>query len=252
MFSNTSFYHGNFILLGTDRDKLLARVEKISGEVSSHFASEFTGECLYFPFQLRYSAPYERFSELRRLQAEAINHVRFKSDYCGYIVIEPDDFLTHEEEDYFDITLKFLYDQMEVGWKYIFVIDNSNQRSARLMLKKILSVLRCKVEVVNRPILDDSLGGWASQMKEKHNVTLSLDAQSEIEPLFKLKSFDKNVSEVLMEELVMVYGEGRVLIQSEVNAYLSSEFSSVKYMIAESDFELFMDLRNNKKERFEI
>lgn len=252
MFFNASFYPKNFILLGTDRDKLTERVSLISNEANKRFASEFTGECLHFPFQLRYSAPYERFSELKRMQVEARNHVRFKSDYCGYIVLELNDFLSHEEEDYFDITVKFLHDQMEVGWKYIFIVDNTNQRSASLMIKKILSFLRCKVEVVNEPVLNNSLDGWVSQMSEKHSVTLSIDAKSELEPLFKLKSFDKNVGEVLMDELVMMYGEKRVLIQSEVSSYLSSQLSSIKYMVAENDYELFMSSRDNKKEYSEI
>ena len=112
MFFNASFYPKNFILLGTDRDKLMTQVSLISNEASNRFASEFTGECLHFPFQLRYSAPYERFLELKRLQVEARNHVRFKSNYCGYIALELNDFLTHEEENYFDITLKFLHDQI--------------------------------------------------------------------------------------------------------------------------------------------
>ena len=89
-------------------------------------------------------------------------------------------------------------------------------------------------------------------MNEKHSVTLSIDARSELEPLFKLKSFDKNAGEVLMDELVMMYGEGRILIQSEISSYLSSQLSSVKYMVAESDFELFMTSRDNKKEYSEI
>ena len=60
MFFNASFYPKNFILLGTERDKLTARVSSITNEASNRFASEFTGECLHFPFQAAFHHPSHR------------------------------------------------------------------------------------------------------------------------------------------------------------------------------------------------
>lgn len=249
----SKFFHSeccpkNFILLGVDRDKISASIDAIVKEAKKKFVGEFTSECDIFPFQLRYSAPYERFGELKRLQFEVRNHARFQSDYLGYIAIDLNDFLTHEEEPYFDITLKFLSDQEEEGWKYIFHLDHTNQRHAKAMIKKILSLLRCGIHAVHAPVEGFTLENWAERMKEKHAITFSVDARSEIEPLFRLKSFDREVGDVLMEELAMMYGENRTVIQYEMDSYFSSPSSSIGYLLAESDFELFMKLRSIKKE----
>ena len=248
MFLNSRFYPKNFVLLGTDSDKLTKQVELISNEASQCFKAEFTGERAVFPFQLRYAAPFEGFAELKRIQYEARKHVRFKSDYFGYIAIDLSEFLAHEEEMYFDITLKFLHDQMEFGWKYIFVIDNTNQRNSSLLLKKVLSLLRCSVQVVNQPCVCNTLEDWVNKINTRYAIQLSHDAKMAIEPLFILKSFDERVGEAVMDELAMIYGCERVLMQSDVKSYLTSQLSSLRYLISEADFRAVSKIVSNGKE----
>ena len=104
----------------------------------------FDGECIVFFFFFRYYAPFEKdFNELRRIGFEARKHTRFKEEYNGYIAVDVSEWIGHEDEFYFDIILKYLYDQND-HWRYIFYTDDTQicdtKHMASLLYKFFLIV----------------------------------------------------------------------------------------------------------------
>lgn len=139
------FYPKNFILLGSDIDTLKIISEEIIDEAEKTFTDEFTGSRFSFPFELRYTPPFDKsFNELKRLQSIAADNSGYKDQYRGYIVIDVTGYLKHENDNYFDITLKFLYD-MNAFWKYIFIVNSSNVKASLEITRTILNIIHCGV-----------------------------------------------------------------------------------------------------------
>ncbi len=91
-------------------------------------------------FKLRYVPMYEDYKELRRLQLkirESMNFIR----YPLTIALDVSEWLGHENEEFFDITIKFLHD-MCYKWNYIFTVaDKTAADVTQLALK-----LRCHMK----------------------------------------------------------------------------------------------------------
>lgn len=110
----------------------------------------FEGERNSFIFELRYTEPFEKqFAELQRLQGLAAKYAGRRNEFQGYIIINLSSYLNHCDDHYFKLILYFLMDMNET-WKYIFLIDNKNEKSARELVSKLLELfiidnIPCKV-----------------------------------------------------------------------------------------------------------
>lgn len=82
----------------------------------------FEGVKDYFTFDLRYTAPFNKFLELKRLQGTAAQAAGRRSEFCGYIIMDLSSWLSHQDEEYFNIALFYLIDKNDC-WKYIFLVD---------------------------------------------------------------------------------------------------------------------------------
>ncbi len=133
----------NFILLG-DTAELQGRAAEMADYARLRFPEEFNGELSCFLHELRYIPPFERFTELIRLQGTAANKAGFRDEYNGYIIMDISEYLRHESDMYFDISIKFLHD-MNQHWRYIFLLDNSSTNAAQELVRKLLSILSCTV-----------------------------------------------------------------------------------------------------------
>lgn len=121
VFTNNRFYPQNFILYKSGIEDSIIR--QISDSAENIAPYSFDAEVLYFHFIMHYQPPYTNFTELKRLQSEAIKHTRFKDEYHGFIAIDISEWKNHFDDEFFAIMLTFLSD-MSDSWKYIFLLDD--------------------------------------------------------------------------------------------------------------------------------
>lgn len=93
----------------------------------------FEGVKDYFTFDLRYTAPFNKFLELKRLQGTAAQAAGRRSEFCGYIIMDLSSWLNHQDEEYFNIALFYLIDRNDC-WKYIFLADGQQSAAARKLI----------------------------------------------------------------------------------------------------------------------
>lgn len=124
--------YSKLCLLDTDiiEPELLVRI--IADAVSEEYPECFQGEASLVFFRLRYTPPYERFTELRRLILEIRQATGIRSRFRGMLCIDTSEYKGHEDEEYFTILLKYLYDNAQDD-AIIFVCSQySEQEMERL------------------------------------------------------------------------------------------------------------------------
>ena len=145
--NNSSFIPENHIILGTPLTRKLD-IESIVHDAKIQNPEQFEGNKDWFAFELRYSESFDKeFKELKRLQGTAAEAAGRRDEFRGYIVINLSSYLNHHDEDYLKKFILFLIDMSDC-WKYIFMVDDQNARSARELVGKVLEFfihvnLRC-------------------------------------------------------------------------------------------------------------
>lgn len=105
--------YSKLCLLDTDIIEPELLVRNISDVVSEEYPECFQGEASLVFFRLRYTPPYERFTELRRLILEIRQATGIRSRFRGMLCIDASEYKGHEDEEYFTILLKYLYDNAQ-------------------------------------------------------------------------------------------------------------------------------------------
>ncbi len=218
------FNNKNFILMGSDFEELTTKADAIVSEAVELYPESFSGERAYFQFELRYTPPFEKsFLEIKRLQGTAAQKAGRRRDFRGYIVIDVSSFLGHEEENYFDITLKFLSDSNDV-WNYIFILNNTNSKKAMLLAGKILSILHCRV-------LEDK--GASAEKKKLQAVMKEANVQCTKECADML--LESNLPQEVIRSILFDIGETCDTVGvNDICEYLYEDESTVKYMLSEN------------------
>ena len=94
----------------------------------------FEGDAIYAYYKMNYVLPYEKFGELKKLILTVKNSTGLRRDFMGIVAIDFFEWIGHEEDEYFDITMKFLYDHRHI-WKYVFTFRDSELENIKPMLK---------------------------------------------------------------------------------------------------------------------
>ena len=94
-------------------------------------------------FKLGYTPPYEKFEELKRLQLKT-KDIDLFSIGKSYIIMDISEWVGHENEEYFVITMKFLHDHA-YKWQYIFTVDNYGMSKVKSMLNMLSRHLKGEV-----------------------------------------------------------------------------------------------------------
>lgn len=229
---------GNYILPGNPRT-LLTDAEGLISEIKNAYAEIFEGNRDYFPFEFRYTAPFEKsFQELKRLQGTAAASAGRLSDFKGYIVIDLSSWLTHHTEDYFFKALFFLIDMSDC-WKCVFLVDNRNTKAVRELIGTILSAffadhVPCEVrEAIEKDPLDDlcKADGFPLSMKNHLRELLEL-------------GFGESVVMALLHETSRS-GEQEISTDALVH-------SAVRYLLMPKEYDrLLMAIEKMKEDRDE-
>lgn len=102
--------YASLCLLDTDIVEPELLVRNIAENVCEAYPECFQGETAMVFFRIRYTPPYEKFTELKRLILQIRQATGIRSRFRGMVCIDASEYRGHEEEEYFTVLLKYLYD----------------------------------------------------------------------------------------------------------------------------------------------
>ncbi len=102
--------HPQICILDMDITEPEILVRKIAEACAEKHPEYFNCDTSYVFYRLRYMPPYEKFEELRNLIVRISQATGLRSEYHGFICVDPSEYKGHEEEEYFTAVLKYLFD----------------------------------------------------------------------------------------------------------------------------------------------
>ena len=124
-----------------DNDKI---VKSISEQTYANNPGIFEGDDPYAYYKMKYVPPYDSFGELRHLILRIKNSTGLRYEFKGIVAIDLFEWLGHENDEYFDVTLKFLYDHRNI-WKYIFTFKDAPAEKLNLMYDRAINFFRIMI-----------------------------------------------------------------------------------------------------------
>ncbi len=247
-FFGSEFFPRNFILLGSDITEEKKTAEMIAMEAAKLFPNEFKGIRRVFPFELRYVAPFDHnFYELKRLQGTAAVNAGYRNEYLGYIIIDVTEYLKHENEDYFDISLKYLHDRSDC-WKYIFLAGDGNTRASMEMVRKILSILHCGVRH-NKETFADSGLRFVRECFFKNSMHCAVKSEEFFVTALERKLLNREALERIAYEIHGSYGKPKEVSIGLLLDYFASENTVVTYITSKEQQGELLELLRTKSEK---
>lgn len=250
LFYNGKYFPKNFILMG-EMQQIRKESELMVQEAALSFPEEFNSQEYGFLFELRYVPIFDKsFFELKRLQGEAALHSRFKDAYRGYIIFDVSEYLMHEDDYYFDLTIKFLYDQSE-HWKYIFLIDNKNEKAASDMMKKILTVMYCKIFNYKQSSLSNC--DLLKLTFEEFSLSYSAASMKFFEEILRDNKFSVETIRHILYEILNVYNSNNKVDIKVLKKYFNDDNSIIKHLLSKEqiDFAIMLLEKSQKREGIE-
>ncbi|MCD7858619.1 MAG: hypothetical protein LUH51_00385 [Firmicutes bacterium] len=235
----------NVLLLGNGAPQK-ARAEAIVSEAKKQHPEWFEGNKPSFCFELRYAAPFDKsFGELKRLQGIAAEAAGRRDTFHGYILIDLSNYLGHEEA-FFQITLQFLADMSDC-WKYIFFADNKNQREAKALVSKTLTILLRDIPCdVEEPEENPPAPKKVDTMLEKQSIYCDSLVKELLCKLMDEEGFCEDTVFALLQDL-------RGYCGNRINASKLADFFAkrepiVKYILPQKEYERLMKALDSQRE----
>lgn len=117
--------HNSTIILVTNSDKKENIIKHLATKRYKKHHDEFKGEEIYICFKLEYTAPYDEFNGIKKLILRIKDSTGLRDRYKGFVAIDINEWVGHENEEYFNIFLKYIHDHLS-GKQYIFIVDEKN------------------------------------------------------------------------------------------------------------------------------
>lgn len=244
-FFNNNFYPENFILIGSPKTQQ-KQAEKIISEATRYFPEKFDGNIPFFVFDLRYYPPFDKgFSELKRLQAAAAQAAGRRSDFNGYIIIDISNYLNHDTEHYFRITLEFLID-MNYCWKYIFLVDNKNITAEKAIVSTALNILLRDVtcEVKEYPSLCEH--DLIDEICKEKKIFCSAPVKNLLSDIMDEKIYTSEIISAFITDISGCCGY-RITMKT-IKAFFQKRDSVIKYILAPKQYNHLVSVCQKGKE----
>lgn len=245
--SRKNYYSENYVLLGEPYEQQES-IQCIVDEYKDKHSDFFEGERDSFVFELRYTEPFEKqFTELKRLQGLAAECAGHRNEFKGYIIINLSSYLSHADDHYFKIILYFLLD-MNDRWKYIFLIDNKNQKSANELVSKVLHFfvsdnIPCKV---------------VEERKEKEKIkivnsiceTKGINCSNDVKNLF-VELLNHDFKEEIISQLItsISWYSHKCINMELIDRLISDPDSLIHYMLSLNELDELYHLVELRKEK---
>lgn len=244
--SRKNYYSENYVLLGEPYEQQES-IQCIVNEYKDKHSDFFEGERDSFVFELRYTEPFEKqFTELKRLQGLAAECAGRRNEFKGYIIINLSSYLSHTNDHYFKIILYFLLD-MNDRWKYIFLIDNKNQKSVNELVSKVLHFfvsdnISCKV---------------IEERKEKEKIkiinsiceTKGISCSDDVKNLF-VELLNHDFKEEIVSQLItsISWYSHKCINMELIDRLISDPDSLIHYMLSKNEIDKLCHLFELRKE----
>ena len=200
------------------------------------------GEACIF-YRLRYESPIQQFTGIRKLLLSMRRSMGMHSTFCGTIGIDVAAWKNHENEEYFQILLKFLYDNGR-DWNMVFVCSQYGEQDFLRLKYHCINffVIESRMfYLYSRGILESNIRNAFTEMNceiEPDAVTLLAEA------LRSCSSFIKSLFQKLPRivcELLQMAGFGAVVSISKSDnvdtpfsrSNISSQRSSQNLVVSE-------------------
>ena len=232
--NNNSFISENYILLGTPLTRQ-SDIESIIHNAKIQHPEQFAGKKDFFAFELRYTESFDKnFTELKRLQGTAAEAAGRRDEFRGYIGINLSSYLNHHEEEYLKKIILFLIDMSDC-WKYIFIVDDQNARSARELVGKVLKFfihdnLRCSVSEKKEKT---PVGDLVSEICRERGITCTLQVKRILR-----RMLDQNFSSELITALLteISWYTDKCINKDMLETFLSGQDFTLRYMLTQKEF----------------
>ena len=114
-------------ILATDiiEPEILIRI--LSADTERAYPDLFKGETPQVFYRMRYVPPYDTFQEIRKLILQIRNATGIRSMFNGIMAIDVSEYKGHEEEEFFTVLLKYLYDNSQ-GCKILLVCSQYTEK----------------------------------------------------------------------------------------------------------------------------
>ncbi len=223
-------YAQSIVILG-NTETAVQRAEELVDKQAEGFPDRFSGRRRLIPFKLRYVPPFDKgFTELKRLQGVAADYAGFSDEYRGCIAIDLSEYLAHENELYFDISLKFLYDMSDY-WGYVFLIDNDNERETRAMLGKLFSIMDNRhIEIVEQPKDRQPDRCVVGGLCKKYTLACTEQVMYVLSGLADPKAYPEGFVDTVIRELAFAHRSAAPLDLPELKEFISGS-AMVKYLL---------------------
>lgn len=153
-------------ILSTDvvEPEILIRV--LAEKTAKSYPDTFKGEAPQVFYRMRYMPPYEAFQEIRKLILQIRNATGIRSSFNGIMVIDVSEYKGHEDEEYFTIFLKYLYDN-SCGCKSILVCSQYTEKELQKLVISCTRFFPVQQEVLNIYELDQLKALVKASFKER-------------------------------------------------------------------------------------
>lgn len=248
-FFKKRFYPQNFILQKTGTTDSI--IKQISTEAKDLSPDLFDAEVQCFDFILHYQPPYINFTELKRLQSEAIKHTRFKDEYHGFIAIDISEWKDHFDDEFFTIILTFLND-MSDSWKYIFLLDNERLLAdfTKVLKEAVPSMRILNIKINEIPPIDFT-EKLIDEISNNHKKTINSSAKKLLRDVFKNRVYtnDTQIAETV-KDISAYFSNEAELTDALIAEYLSNELTYLhSYMTEEEHITLSENIIEKEDKR---
>ena len=177
-----------------DNDQAL---QTISNEIYANNPKLFDGDSIYLYYKMKYVPPYEKFNELRHLILKIKNSTGLRYEFKGIIAIDLFEFINHEDDEYFEIILKFLYDHKHI-WHYIFTFQNAGVEKIKPIFEKTIHFF--KTAIIDRCLFNhkDELNTYLKTTFDYYNAKYNNSAIDMLTDIF----FDKKTKNIKSYEKI--------------------------------------------------
>ena len=195
-------------ILATDiiEPEILIRI--LAADTKKTYPDLFKGETPQVFYRMRYVPPYETFQEIRKLILQIRNATGIRSMFNGVIAIDVSEYKGHEEEEFFIVLLKYLYDNSQ-GCKILLVCSQYTEKEIGRLFSICSRFFPVQIEKFNLYDTEHLKNLIKSSFKEhdqkisSDNVELIADILEcdDLTPYRTLQLIDRVLEELHLREL---------------------------------------------------
>ena len=205
----------------TEPESFMLRMAEKSREKFPH---RFAGRSSCVFYRLRYVPPCENFRELKQLILRIENAKGLRASFRGIVALEASEWIGHEQEEYFSVILKYMYDHRDLFHCAMILRDCPQQRLQRF-LEAVDQYITPRVidgNVFSEPA---RLSGYISEIFSAKGCPIRRSAAESLAEVLghgaRSKVRSLSVIERAAEEVISLSGASKEITDQHVAQYMA-------------------------------